>query len=69
LGDPGLATTDFYGCSTGVTISGSDILVTFNTTSFTANNSFGEFPLFVRVTMLNSAAGRALRLDELAWAP
>ena len=69
LGDPGLATTDFYGCSTGVTISGSDILVTFNTTSFTANNTSGEFPLFVRVTMLNSAAGRALRLDELAWAP
>lgn len=69
LGDPGLATTDFYGCATGVTISGSDILVTFNTTSFTANNTAGEFPLFVRVTMLNNAAGRALRLDELAWAP
>ena len=69
LGDPGLATTDFYGCSTGVTISGSDILVTFNTTAFTANNTSGEFPLFVRVTMLNSAAGRALRLDELAWSP
>ena len=66
-GDPGVATLDFYGCSTGVSVVGPDIFVTFQTTAFTANNGSGEFPLFVRVSLLNNAAGRALRLDELGW--
>ena len=66
LGDPGLATTDFYGCSTGVLISGSDIIVSFQTTAFTVDNGSGEFPLFVRVSML---AGYTHRLDEMEWMP
>lgn len=67
LGDPGVATLDYYGCATSVLVSGSDITVSFQTTAFTANNGFGEFPLFVRVTFINGAAGLALSLDELEW--
>ena len=67
LGDPGLSTLDFYGCSTAVVVSGSDTTVSFQTTAFTANNGFGEYPLFVRVTFINGAAGLALSLDELEW--
>jgi hypothetical protein len=67
LGDPGLAQLDFYGCQTGVVVSGSDVTVSFQTTAFTANNTFGEYPLFVRITMLNNAAGRAIWLDEVEW--
>lgn len=69
LGDPGLSTLDFYGCQTGVTVVGLDVFVTFNTTAFTANNTLGEFPLFVRVSFLNNLSGLGLRLDELAWSP
>ena len=66
LGDPGLATADFYGCSTGVLLSGPDIIVSFQTTAFTVDNGAGEFPLFVRVSML---AGYTHRLDEMEWMP
>lgn len=69
LGDPGLATSDFYGCSTGVSIVGPDIFVSFQTTAFTANNGFGEFPLWARISLLNNAAGLAIRLDEVEWLP
>jgi len=67
LGDPGVATLDFYGCSTGVLVSGSDVTVSFQTTAFTANNGFGEYPLFVRVSLLNNVAGLAVWLDEVEW--
>jgi hypothetical protein len=67
LGDPGLATLDYYGCSTSVVVAGLDITVSFQTTAFTANNGSGEFPIFVRVTMLDSVAGRSLRLNEMEW--
>lgn len=69
-GDPTVGTSDYYGCSTGVVVSGSDVFVSLQTgTSFTADNGNGEFPLFVRVTFLNNAAGLALSLDELEWLP
>jgi hypothetical protein len=67
LGDPGLATTDFYGCSTAVTVSGPDVIVSFQTTAFTADNGSGDFPLYVRVSFLNNVAGLALALDEIEW--
>lgn len=69
FGDPGVGVANYYGGSTGVSVVGPDIYVTFNTTAWTAANGFGEFPLFVRVTMLNNAAGRAIRLDEIEWLP
>ena len=67
LGDPGVATIDYYGCATGLLVSGSDVIVSFQTTAYTGNNGSGDYPLFVRVTYLNSAAGRLLSLDELEW--
>lgn len=69
LGDPGLATLDFYGCSTGVLVSGPNVTVSFQTTASTANNGSGEFPLFVRVSLLNNVAGLAIWLDEVEWLP
>jgi hypothetical protein len=68
-GDPGLGLLDFFGCSTGVSVVGPDIFVTFATGAFTANNGTGEFPLFVRATLLNNVAGLDIRLDELEWLP
>lgn len=67
LGDPALNTADFYGCSTGILVDGLDIIVSFETNAFTLDNGAGEFPLFVRVSFLNNAAGRVLSLDELEW--
>lgn len=67
-GDPGIATLNYYGCQTGVVISGSDIYVSFNTTAFTSNNGSGNFLLFVRVTFLNGA-GTSLALNEFQWYP
>ena len=73
LGDPGLigpvGTTPWYGCQTGVIISGSDIYVSFQTGSiFTSNNTSGNFLLFVRVILLNGA-GTSLVLQEFQWYP
>jgi hypothetical protein len=67
LGDPGLTPTDFYGCSTGIVTVGGDLVVSFQTSSFTVNNGAGEYPLFVRVSFLNNPAGLGLSLDEIEW--
>lgn len=66
-GDPDLATTDFRGCRTGYSTSGSDITVTYDTTAYTADNGSGAFPLFVRVTFIKNGTGQGLSLDELEW--
>ena len=68
FGDPGLSTLDFYGCSTGVVVSGPDVTVTFNTTAFTSSNGSGKFLLFIRVTLINGN-GTPLSIDELQWLP
>lgn len=68
LGDPGVATLDFYGCATSFTISGPDVLVRYNTTNFTSNNGSGIFLLFVRVTLINGT-GTGLSVDEIQWSP
>jgi hypothetical protein len=72
-GDPGLVgalgTSPFYGCSTSVIISGSDIYVSFNMgPNFTSNNGSGNFLLFVRVTFINGP-GTGLVLDQFQWYP
>jgi hypothetical protein len=72
-GDPGvvgpLGTSPFYGCQTGVVISGSDIYVQFQTGSiFTSNNGSGNFLLFVRVSFINGP-GTGLVLDQFQWYP
>lgn len=67
LGDPGLATSDYYGCATATLTSGGDVFVTFQTTAFTVSNGAGKFPLFVKIVMANNAAGRVLYLDEVEW--
>jgi len=69
-GDPAPSIGAFYGCGTGVVVSGADLIVSYQTgSSFTSENVLGsgKFPLFVRVTFLNNAAGRALLLDEIEW--
>ncbi len=72
-GDPGvvgsLGTSPFYGCSTGVIISGSDVYVSYQTGSiFTSNNGSGNYLLFVRVTFINGP-GTGLILDQYEWYP
>ena len=67
LGDPGLGVLDYYGCSTGVLVSGSDVTVSFQTTAFTSDNGSAEFPLFIRISMLNNIAGLSISLDNVEW--
>ena len=67
-GDPGIAALNYYGCQTGVIVSGSDIYVSYNSTAFTSNNGSGNFLLFVRVLLLNGA-GTSLVLQEFEWLP
>jgi hypothetical protein len=66
-GDPGLATNDFYGCSTAVVAGSGYVDVTYNTTAFTYNNGSGQFPIFVRITYLNNAAGLAAAVTAVQW--
>jgi hypothetical protein len=66
-GDPDLATTDFRGCRTGYSTIGSDLIVTYDTTAYTADNGSGDFLLFVRLTFIKNGTGQGLTLDELEW--
>jgi hypothetical protein len=66
-GDPDLATTDFRGCSTGT--SGPDVTVSYDTTSFTVDNGFGDFLIFVRVSLIKNGTGETLDLQEVEWLP
>lgn len=65
-GDPDLLLTDFRGCRIGLEVSGSDIIVTYDTTQPTVNNGSGDFPIFVRVTLVKGA-GASLTVTELEW--
>jgi hypothetical protein len=65
-GDPDLSLTDFRGCRIGLEVSGSDVIVTYDTTLPTVNNGSGVFPIFVRVTLIKGP-GTSLVLDELEW--
>lgn len=67
-GDPDLLTTDGHGCQVALEVSGSDVIVTYDTTSMTGDNGVGEFPLFFRVRYIKGA-GTALRLSEVEWLP
>lgn len=64
-GDPGLATTDFYGCRTG--ISGSTY--TYDTTAFTADNGSGQFLIIVRVSFIKNGVGETLACGGITWSP
>lgn len=67
LGDPDLLTTDFRGCRTALTGSGTDFTATFNTTAFTANNGSGQFLLFVRISLIKNGTGQGLVFDDITW--
>jgi hypothetical protein len=72
LGDPGVGfdpvLNSFYGCATSTITDGlGDVIVSFQTTAFTANNGSGKFPLFVIVAMVNNGVGRSTWLDEVEW--
>lgn len=68
LGFPGAGTLDYYGCRTSITtVDAETYLVEYDTGTPTVDNGSGKFPLFVRLTFLNNAAGRALRLDSIEW--
>jgi hypothetical protein len=72
-GDPGivgpLGTSPFYGCQTGVVVSGSDVYLNFNTGSnYTSNNGSGNFLLFVRITLINGSATHQV-IDQFQWYP
>ena len=68
-GDPDLLTTDFRGCRTALTGSGSDFTATYDTTAFTADNGSGKFLLFVRISLIKNGAGETLRFDDITWSP
>lgn len=67
LGDPDLLTTDFRGCRTALSGSGTDFTATFNTTAFTANNGSGQFLLFVRISLIKNGTGQTLVYDDITW--
>lgn len=65
---------DFDGCATNYTYSGSDTIISFNTTAQTANNGSGQFPLFVRITVIsgiNNGGTLSIQhaIDQITWAP
>lgn len=67
-------TSDFDGCATNYTYSGTDTIISYNTTAQTANNGSGQFPIFVRVTVINGVNnGGTLSvqhaIDQITWAP
>lgn len=69
LGDPSLLGSDGHGCGVSVTGSGSDWTVTFNTTAYTGDNGTGDFPLFVRVSLIKNGVGQTLAVDDIEWLP
>jgi hypothetical protein len=68
-GDPDLTITDFRGCRTALTGSVTDFTVTFNTTNYTIDNGFGEFLLFVRISLIKNGTGEVLSINEVEWLP
>ena len=70
IGFPFVGVLDYYGCRTNITtVDAETYLVEYDTSTVTVDNGAGEFPIFVRVTFLNNAAGQALRLDSIEWLP
>ena len=68
-GDPDLGTEDFKGCRTGLEISGSDVIVTYDTTAYTVDSGPANghrFLLFVRVGYVRSV-GTGSPIDEIEW--
>jgi hypothetical protein len=68
FGSPGSGVSDFFGCATLTVTSGSTVTVSYNSTVFTGNNGSGQFPLFVRVTLINGV-GNSYAPTSIAWAP
>jgi hypothetical protein len=64
-GDPDLTTVDGHGCQTGLSTSGSDVVVSYNTTSPTGNYGL-VFPLFLRLTLIKGP-GTTLGVNEFEW--
>jgi hypothetical protein len=65
-GDPDLLLTSFRGCQVGLEVSGSDTIVTYDTTLPTMDDGTGAHPIFVRVTFIKGP-GTGLSVDELEW--
>lgn len=65
-GDPDLLLTSFRGCQIGLEVSGSDTIVTYDTTLPTMDDGTGAHPIFVRVTLIKGP-GTGLSVDELEW--
>ncbi len=69
-GSPDLATTDGRGCRTSATVSGSDLVVSYDTTEYTAPSGVAngnKYLIFVRVTFINAGAGTTYYVDEMEW--
>lgn len=65
--DLGRAFGSFDGCGVGApVVSGSDIIVSFNTGSSTGNNGSGKFLLFIRIGLIKGV-GDSLVCDEIEW--
>lgn len=65
-GDPSLGTEDFKGCLTSVSVSGSDVIISYNTTEYTVDNGSGKYPLFVRVSYIKGMGGGE-PIEEIEW--
>lgn len=69
-GSPDLATTDGRGCRTGVTTNGLEVIVSYDTTEYTAPNGIAngnKYLIFVRVTFINAGVGTTYYVDEMEW--
>ncbi len=66
-GDPDLSFDKaLRGCQVGVEENGSEVIVTYDTTAFTGNNTFGEYPIAIFIAIFKTA-GSGLSIDEIEW--
>jgi hypothetical protein len=66
-GDPDLTTEDGRGCRTSLEVSGSDLIIGYDTTAYTVNNGSGDFPLILRVSLIHNGSGEFLEVHEVEW--
>lgn len=71
LGNPILSNAqDGYGCQTSITTVGPDVFVTYDTGAYTADNSFGEYPIFLVAAFIKTGAVPFTAfIDEIEWLP
>ena len=68
-GDPDLTVASQRGCQTSLEVlSPTEFIVSYDTTAYTGNNGFDEYPLYF-VVGFTQVAGTGLYIEEIEWLP